>query len=97
PRLRQIGERFGPFDLAAIPIGGYSSFGTGHPNHVNPEEAVQLFEDVRGGRLVPMHWGSFDMNREPFDEAPERLLREGTLRGIEKEVTVLSPGQTIAW
>jgi N-acyl-phosphatidylethanolamine-hydrolysing phospholipase D len=97
PRLKVIGERFGPFDLAAIPIGGYSSFQTGHPNHVNPEEAIQLFEDIRGRLLVPMHWGTFAMNREPFREPPDRLLREALRRGIEEQVAILSPGESIPW
>jgi L-ascorbate metabolism protein UlaG (beta-lactamase superfamily) len=97
PRFRAIGERFGPFDLAAIPIGGYSAYRTRHPNHVNPEEAIQLFEDVRGRLLVPMHWGTFDMNREPFREPPEWLARVAVDRGLEEQVAVLSPGQTIHW
>jgi L-ascorbate metabolism protein UlaG (beta-lactamase superfamily) len=97
PRLRAIGERFGPFDLAAVPIGGYSAFQVGHPNHVNPEEAVQLYEDVRGQLLVPMHWGTFDLNREPFLEPPDRLLREAQRRGLEEQVAVLTPGQTVSW
>ena len=97
PRMKAIGDRYGPFDLAAIPIGGYSSFKTTHPNHVNPEEAIQLYEDVRGRLLVPMHWGTFAMNREPFREPPERLLREALNRGIEEQVAILSPGQTIPW
>ena len=80
-----------------IPIGGYDSFRHGHPNHVNPEEAVQVFEDVRGRLLVPMHWGTFAMNREPFREPPDRLLREARQRGVEDRVAVLSPGQTIPW
>jgi N-acyl-phosphatidylethanolamine-hydrolysing phospholipase D len=96
-RLKAIGERLGPFDLAALPIGGYSSFQAGHPNHVNPEEAVQLYEDIRGRRLVPMHWGTFDMNREPFREPPDRLWREALRRGIEDQVSILSPGQTLPW
>jgi N-acyl-phosphatidylethanolamine-hydrolysing phospholipase D len=97
PRLKAIGDRYGPFDLAAIPIGGYSSFQTSHPNHVNPEEAVQLYEDVRGHLLVPMHWGTFAMNREPFREPPDRLLKAALERGIEEQVAILSPGQTIPW
>jgi N-acyl-phosphatidylethanolamine-hydrolysing phospholipase D len=97
PRMKAIGERYGPFDLAMIPIGGYSSFKTAHPNHVNPEEAVQLYEDVRGRLLVPMHWGTFAMNREPFREPPDRLLREALNRGLEEQVAILSPGQTVPW
>ena len=97
PVMAEIGRRLGPFDLAAIPIGGYSSFTSNHPNHVSPEEGVQLFEDVRGRLLVPMHWGTFALNREPYREPPERLLAEALRRGIEERVAVLSQGQSIPW
>jgi N-acyl-phosphatidylethanolamine-hydrolysing phospholipase D len=95
--LKEIGDRLGPFDLALIPIGGYGDFGRRHPNHVNPEEAVQLFEDVRGRLMVPMHWGTFDFNRENASEPPTRLMREASRRGLEERVAILSPGQTSRW
>jgi N-acyl-phosphatidylethanolamine-hydrolysing phospholipase D len=95
--VRDIGARLGPFELALVPIGGYSSFAARHPNHLSPEEAVQLFQALGGQRLVPMHWGTFDMNVEPFAEPPTRLLREATRRGLEARVTVLPPGGTLAW
>jgi N-acyl-phosphatidylethanolamine-hydrolysing phospholipase D len=94
---KEIGERLGPFDVAAIPIGGYSSYARRHPNHVNPEEAVQLMEDVKARLMVPMHWGTFELNREPFREPPQRLMREALRLGIEDQIAVLSPGQTIHW
>jgi N-acyl-phosphatidylethanolamine-hydrolysing phospholipase D len=97
PGLREIGDRLGPFDLAAIPIGGYSDYRKHHPNHVNPEEAIQLFEDVRGRVMVPMHWGTFDFNREPPSEPPKRLTLEARRRRLEDRIAVLSPGQTIRW
>jgi N-acyl-phosphatidylethanolamine-hydrolysing phospholipase D len=93
--LAEIGRRLGPFDVAAIPIGGYSAFTARHPNHVNPEEGVQLFEDVQGRLLVPMHWGTFALNREPHREPPERLLAEAQRRGLEARIALLSPGQSI--
>ena len=96
PSLAEIGK-LGPFDLVMMPVGGYSSFHRGHPNHVNPEEAVQLFEEVGGRLMVPMHWGTFDMNREPLDEPPARTLEEALKRGIEERMAILSPGQTIGW
>ena len=97
PAMAEIGKRLGPFDMAAIPIGGYSAYSAHHPNHVSPEEGVQLFEDVRGRRLVPMHWGTFALNREPFREPPERLLAEALRRGLEERIALLSPGQSIHW
>jgi N-acyl-phosphatidylethanolamine-hydrolysing phospholipase D len=95
--FKEIGQRLGPFDLAAIPIGGYSAYDRRHPNHVNPEEALQVFEDVRAKLMVPMHWGTFELNREPFREPPERLLREAVRRGLEERIALLSPGQSIHW
>jgi N-acyl-phosphatidylethanolamine-hydrolysing phospholipase D len=95
--FREIGQRLGPFDLAAIPIGGYSAYDKRHPNHVNPEEALQVLEDVKGRLMVPMHWGTFELNREPFQEPPQRLLREALHRGLEERIALLSPGQSIHW
>jgi L-ascorbate metabolism protein UlaG (beta-lactamase superfamily) len=97
PAMAEIGQRLGPFDVAAIPIGGYSAYGAHHPNHVNPEEAMQLFDDVRGRIFVPVHWGTFALNREPFREPPERLLAEALRRGEEERIALLSQGQTIHW
>jgi len=97
PALAEIGKRLGPFDVAALPIGGYSAFTARHPNHINPEEALQLFEDLRGRVLVPMHWGTFALNREPFREPPERLLAEALKRGEEESIALLSQGQSISW
>jgi len=97
PGLREIGRRLGPFALAALPIGGYSDYRRHHPNHLNPEEAAQLFEELDARLMVPMHWGTFDLNREPFREPPDRLLAEALRRGLEERIALLSPGQTIVW
>ena len=97
PGLAEIGRRLGPFDVAAIPIGGYSAFTALHPNHVSPEEAAQLLEDVQGRLMVPMHWGTFALNREPYREPPERLLAEALHRGLSERIALLSPGQSIHW
>jgi N-acyl-phosphatidylethanolamine-hydrolysing phospholipase D len=97
PALADIGRELGPFDVAAIPIGGYTAFGAHHPNHVSPEEGLRLFEDVRGRLLVPMHWGTFALNLEPFREPPERLLAEAARRGLASHVAVLRQGQSIHW
>jgi N-acyl-phosphatidylethanolamine-hydrolysing phospholipase D len=95
--LGEIGKTLGPFDLAAIPIGGYSAYQQRHPNHVNPEEAVDLFELVGGRLFVPIHFGTFDLNREPFAEPPQRLMRSALAHGVEEKVAILSPGQSIHW
>jgi N-acyl-phosphatidylethanolamine-hydrolysing phospholipase D len=95
--FKEIGAKLGPFQVAMMPIGGYEGWGSHHPNHICPEEAVQAFEDVRARLLVPMHWGTFDMNREPYHEPPTRLLKEALRRGLEERMAVLNPGQEIGW
>lgn len=95
--FKEIGRQLGPFDVAAVPIGGYSSYRAHHPNHVNPEEALTVFEDIHARLMVPMHFGTFELNREPFREPPDRLLREALRRGLEERIALLSPGQTIHW
>jgi len=97
PAMAEIGSRLGPFDVAVLPIGGYSAFTARHPNHLNPEEALQLFDDLHGRVLIPMHWGTFALNREPFREPPTRLLAEALKRGEEESVALLSQGQSISW
>ena len=93
----EIGRRLGPFDVAALPIGGYSDYTDHHPNHVSPEESVRAFQDLDARLLVPMHWGTFELNREAYREPPDRLLREAQRHGLEESMAVLSPGQTIRW
>jgi N-acyl-phosphatidylethanolamine-hydrolysing phospholipase D len=95
--FKDVGAKLGPFQLALMPIGGYAGWGAHHPNHINPEEAVQAFEDLHAQYLVPMHWGTFELNREPFHEPPERLLKEALRLGLEERMALLSPGQEIGW
>ena len=56
-----------------------------------------LTDDLRGRVFVPMHWGTFALNREPFREPPDRLLAEALKRGEEESIALLSQGQSISW
>ena len=38
-----------------------------------------------------------ELNREPFQEPPQRLRREARRRGLETDIALLSPGQTLHW
>lgn len=42
PVFKQIGQKFGPFDLSAIPIGAYEPRDIMIAQHCNPEEAVNI-------------------------------------------------------
>ncbi|KAM9777960.1 N-acyl-phosphatidylethanolamine-hydrolyzing phospholipase D [Neosynchiropus ocellatus] len=69
----EIGRQFGPFDLAAIPIGAYQPREVMRGQHVDPEEAVQIHQDVQAKQSVAVHWGTFALAHEFYLEPPQRL------------------------
>ena len=71
--FKEIGQRWGPFDLALIPVGGYDPRWFMQDMHVNPEEAVQLHNDIQSKYSLGIHWGTFPLTAEPIDEPPARL------------------------
>lgn len=57
PVFKEIGEHFGGFDFAMIPIGAYLPRSFMSPIHCAPQDSVRLFKDVRAKKAVGMHWG----------------------------------------
>ena len=64
PAFKQIGEMYGPFDLAAIPIGAYEPRWFMAPQHVDPEQAVQIHSDIGSKKSIAIHWGTFALAHE---------------------------------
>ena len=94
----EIGEKLGPFDLAALPIGSYTPREIARPVHISPEEALQAWTDLRAARFIGIHWGTFMLAREPSDEPPRRIAAEVSRRGLDPAaVWIPTPGDTIAW
>lgn len=65
----------GPCDLAILGIGAYEPWTEAH---ATPEEAWNMFQDVRSGfgngLLAPMHHSTFRLGDEPVGEPMNRLL-----------------------
>jgi N-acyl-phosphatidylethanolamine-hydrolysing phospholipase D len=76
PLHHMIGDRLGPFDLAAIPIGAYEPNWFMRESHCNPTEAVKIHQAVRSKRSVAVHFDTFDLADEPREEPPTLLLEE---------------------
>ncbi|XP_053700503.1 N-acyl-phosphatidylethanolamine-hydrolyzing phospholipase D isoform X2 [Synchiropus splendidus] len=62
--FREIGRQLGPFHLAAIPIGAYQPREVMRGQHVDPEEAVLIHQDVQAQQSVAVHWGTFALAHE---------------------------------
>lgn len=68
-----IGETLGPFDLVALPIGAYQPRAMMASSHMNPEEAIQAAADLKASKILPIHYGTFDLSDEPLDEPLRRF------------------------
>jgi L-ascorbate metabolism protein UlaG (beta-lactamase superfamily) len=91
--FHEIGARLRP-DVALLPIGAY--FPDSYRSvHTSPEEALQAFVDTGATWMVPMHYGTFRLGREPMEEPLERLAAEAVRLGLEARIRVISEGETL--
>lgn len=96
PVFKEIGERYGPIDLSAIPTGAYEPRWFMSAQHVNPAEAVQLHLDVRSKCSMAIHCCTFSLTDEPLDEPPALLVRELRDRGLDAaSFLTVQHGQTM--
>ena len=91
--FREIGRRLQP-QIALLPIGAYfpDSY---RAVHTSPEEALQAFLDLGSATtMVPMHYNTFPLGREPMSEPPLRLMAAAKKAGVADRVDVLGEGET---
>jgi L-ascorbate metabolism protein UlaG (beta-lactamase superfamily) len=91
-----IGNRFGGFDLALLPIGAYEPRWFMSAQHINPEEAVRIHRDLRAKLSIGIHWGTFQLTDEPLDQPVADLAAARSRHGLEKrEFITLRHGETL--
>ena len=95
--FKEIKELFGEMDICLFPIGAYSPPFIMQKAHANPEEAVRAFLDLGGKRLIPMHYGTYDLSDEPPGEPVARLLECADKARIGERIEVLAVGQEYVW
>jgi L-ascorbate metabolism protein UlaG (beta-lactamase superfamily) len=80
PGFKQIGDRFGGFDVALMENGAYDSYWPAV--HMTPEETVQAFGDLRGKLLYVVHNSTFDLAFHTWRDPLERVAALADARGI---------------
>jgi N-acyl-phosphatidylethanolamine-hydrolysing phospholipase D len=102
PEFAEIGRRFGPFDVCALPIGAYEPRWFMHPVHLDPDEAVAAFRalhdrpgTVRHAVFVAVHWGTFRLTDEPLLDPPRRTKEAWERTGLAPEnLWIMAHGET---
>ena len=72
PEFPRIAARYGPFEVALLPVGAYEPRWFMRYVHMNPEEAVEACRGLAARVMVPIHWGTFKLTDEAMDEPPAR-------------------------
>lgn len=100
--FKEIGERYGPFDVTMIENGAYNS--AWRDIHMMPEDSIQAHLDLRGKAMLPIHNSTFDLSLHAWYEPMERVSALASQHNIElltpvigAPVSVLSPQPTFAW
>lgn len=91
--FREIGQRLRP-EVALLPIGAY--FPDSYRSvHTSPEDALRAFLDLgTATTMVPMHYGTFRLGREPMEEPLPRLLFAARQAGVADRIRPLAEGET---
>jgi L-ascorbate metabolism protein UlaG (beta-lactamase superfamily) len=67
----EIGNRYGPIDLAILDNGQYNL--AWRYIHALPEEVLKAAQDLKAKRLFPVHSSKFTMANHPWDEPLIRI------------------------
>ena len=91
--FKQIGDRYGPFDMTFIECGAY---GKSWPKvHMFPEQTVQAHLDLKGNVLHPIHWATFNLALHPWYEPMVRLTAAANFKNIKTATPVV--GETTVY
>jgi L-ascorbate metabolism protein UlaG (beta-lactamase superfamily) len=75
--FRWIRERFGPMDVALLPIGAYAPRWFMSPIHMAPDEAIRAHAILESRRSIAIHHGTFQLADEGIDTPGGQLLAAG--------------------
>lgn len=78
--FKEIGDRFGPFDIAMVECGQYNDMWA--DIHMIPEESAQVGLDVRAKTIMPIHWGAFKLSLHTWTDPVERITKKAKELGV---------------
>ncbi|MDR1462429.1 MAG: MBL fold metallo-hydrolase [Azoarcus sp.] len=92
---KDIGIRLGAPDVSLLGIGAYEPQWFMKPMHMNPMEAVKAHQDMDSKLSIAMHFGTFHMSAEAFDQPKADLKTALSAAGVgESHFIALEEGET---
>ncbi len=92
--FNEINEIYDNIDYCLMPIGAYNPNKLMENSHISPTEAIDAFNNLKGGTFVPMHYGTYDLSDEPLGE-PVRLLLENKNK-LKGSLKIADPGEILS-
>lgn len=78
--FKQIGEQYGPFNLAILENGQYNK--SWQQIHMMPEEVIQAGKELKAANILPVHWGKFSLSFHSWNEPAQRVVTAAKNEGI---------------
>jgi L-ascorbate metabolism protein UlaG (beta-lactamase superfamily) len=91
--FQKIGNKLGPFDLSMIKIGLYGPGKSWIFSHIDPEDAVRAHIAVKARRMLPVHWGTFNIALHDWDEPIKRAVRAAEKNNVD--LVTPRPGEVV--
>lgn len=79
--FKTIWEKYGPFDLSFIENWAYNK--NWKFIHMLPEESVQAGLDLKSKKVMPIHWGKFDLSFHSWYEPIERFTKSAQEKKLD--------------
>ena len=91
---KELGEKYGPIDLTFINIGAYNFYPMAPKKdksifHTNPEEALNIGQDLKSKKVLGMHWGTAILSLEDPFEPPIRFKNATNMYGYHKDDAII--------
>lgn len=85
--FKEIGERFGPFDITMLETGAYDK---DWPSiHMTPEQSLQAHIDLKGKVMLPIHNGTFDLAFHSWYEPLQRISELASAQKIQLATPIM--------
>ena len=94
--FKKIGELFSNIDIAIIGAGAFAPTWFMKFNHQEPADTIKAFQDCKAKRLIPFHFGTFDLSDEPLNEPAvvlEQLQKDNKI-GVD-ELKIVKFGEIV--